>query len=529
MIFHRNKRYLGEKCVMEKMKMEIKIPLKKIKEKIINNDKICTFIKKIHYLKYIESYIFKRKYAILFIILCSIFLLLFIWYSCGGFALIFSNLTIIIVIPLLIIIGLGFFTLLNNYHDGKNFFAYICAVMLLIIWTYSGAYYSYNLNNENENTCIVQGKNNPKYEKNNFIDGFQYLLKIIVEKNIPYNNIGDALGSINALFSGLALASVAFTIILQMLELSDNRKELRGQKQELASQNATTIRASFENSFFNLLETHRVIAKSIKLDHNGYRTKSGLDAFYDVREDYKYGYSGKKFRIKCSLLDENKDYFMIKFQSLLSTHQRILNNLFIDLPPIKNGTFDSYFRLTYRIVKFIDKFDFDKVATYGLRNHDNEDDICSGNEGKDDKDNNKIDLEVLKIKKNYVDLLRSQIGVNEQFLLFYNVINPRYYKCKYLIEKYSIFNSLRFESLIDQRDILLYKLTSFTNTPDDYGFDAGVLYKFLTGNNQETDLQIINENMKENLKSVYNCWKTCGFSINTMDNDTEIPGLYFKK
>tara|TARA_R110002051_G_C8612489_1_gene482090 strand:+ start:48 stop:359 length:312 start_codon:yes stop_codon:yes gene_type:complete len=61
---------------------------------------------------------------------------------------------------------------------------------------------------------------------------------------------GDMFGSINALYSGLALAGIIITILLQRNELKLQREELKETRKEFKTQNETLKIQRFENSFF---------------------------------------------------------------------------------------------------------------------------------------------------------------------------------------------------------------------------------------------------------------------------------------
>lgn len=76
---------------------------------------------------------------------------------------------------------------------------------------------------------------------------------------------GDMFGSVNALFSGIALAGVIYTILLQRIELRQNTAELRGQKEQLKIQNETMQLQKFENSFFQLLSFHQKLHDELKV------------------------------------------------------------------------------------------------------------------------------------------------------------------------------------------------------------------------------------------------------------------------
>ncbi|CAM2937827.1 hypothetical protein [Flavobacterium frigoris] len=70
------------------------------------------------------------------------------------------------------------------------------------------------------------------------------------------SNFGDKFGFINSLFSGLALAVIIYSIILQQKELNLQRKELSDTRQEFKDQN-------FQTTFFNLIKTQQQIANEI--------------------------------------------------------------------------------------------------------------------------------------------------------------------------------------------------------------------------------------------------------------------------
>jgi len=78
-----------------------------------------------------------------------------------------------------------------------------------------------------------------------------------VLKNLQFDDrgtLGDMFGSINSLFSGLALAGIIFTILLQRKELELQRRELKDTRKEFELQNTTLKQQTFEETFFNLLK-----------------------------------------------------------------------------------------------------------------------------------------------------------------------------------------------------------------------------------------------------------------------------------
>lgn len=98
---------------------------------------------------------------------------------------------------------------------------------------------------------------------------------------------GDAFGSINALFSGLAFASLIYTILLQRKELHMQRKELTLQReevsrstQELRGQKELLNLQRFENTFFHLLSLHNEIINTIETNYGNDMEAKGKYSFY---------------------------------------------------------------------------------------------------------------------------------------------------------------------------------------------------------------------------------------------------------
>jgi len=74
---------------------------------------------------------------------------------------------------------------------------------------------------------------------------------------------GDMFGSVNALFSGLALGGIIFSIFLQRSELRLQRKELKDTRKEFSKQNETMTLQKFETTFFNILRNHSELLESV--------------------------------------------------------------------------------------------------------------------------------------------------------------------------------------------------------------------------------------------------------------------------
>ncbi len=99
---------------------------------------------------------------------------------------------------------------------------------------------------------------------------------------------GDQFGSVNALFSGFALAGIIYTIVLQKKELSLQREELKDTRKEFKIQNITLKKQRFENTFFQLLTLHNDIVENMNIDV--------FDGKYEKRKFFEGALKQLKFK-----------------------------------------------------------------------------------------------------------------------------------------------------------------------------------------------------------------------------------------
>jgi len=151
---------------------------------------------------------------------------------------------------------------------------------------------------------------------------------------------GDMFGSVNALFSGLALLGVVVAILmqrselrLQREELEQTRMELRGQKEQLVRQNSTMEKQAFNNTFFHIISLHNDIVRAIDLSHGGnYRGEnvkisSGQDAFEAMlTRQFGGGYAGEYDQNKRPLKGMTDGY-----SEIYSEHTNDLGHYFRNL------------------------------------------------------------------------------------------------------------------------------------------------------------------------------------------------------
>lgn len=215
--------------------------------------------------------------------------------------------------------------------------------------------------------------------------------------------VGDTIGGIMGPF--VAIAAAILTFLAFWVQFKANEQ----QRKDIA-------RERFENNFFELLHFHQDITNELLLKcnvhsnnyQNNIRTveEKGRDVFQllyeDAIVDNKYG--GIKNIIQISSNTWKTEYLNC---------------------PI--GFLDHYFRLLYRILKYID-------------------------------DSSKNIPEMTKDKRyEYTCIVRATLSQYELILLFYNCLSTNgNKKFKPLIEKYAIFNNLRVELLATDSDKELY-------------------------------------------------------------------------
>lgn len=230
---------------------------------------------------------------------------------------------------------------------------------------------------------------------------------------------GDQFGAINALFSGLAFAGLIYTILLQheelglqRQELADTRDELKGQKEEAEKQNAIMRKQQFENTFFQLLQTHHEIIK--------------MWSYLD-NDRMIYGQSALKLYYKkfvAAYLGDSTGYLDSEMENDIKKICNFYGLAYQDWEEYGG----VYFRNLYRTIKYIDEHT-----------------ILSRIE-----------------KYEYVTLLRSQLSDYELALLFYNCLS--FYgrgKFKPLIEKYALLHNLPERLLISGKNKQFYEKGAF--------------------------------------------------------------------
>lgn len=246
---------------------------------------------------------------------------------------------------------------------------------------------------------------------------------------------GDQFGAVNALFSGLAFAGLIYTIILQRRDLELQRNDLRLQREELAltrkemeeqtaefeKQNETLRIQRFENTFFNMLSQFQEVVNNLSITTRVNMETidlAGRDVFpvlfkkatvyVDIPkgEKTRQGFYGMGYAIK-----------NLGLEGYMHSEQPTL--------------FDHYFRLLYRILKFV------KTSPLITRFED---------------------------EYEYTSILRATLSRYELVWLYYNGLTYGRNKLKPLIERYAMLKNLRKDLLVDGINCEEYAESAYRKT-----------------------------------------------------------------
>lgn len=246
---------------------------------------------------------------------------------------------------------------------------------------------------------------------------------------LPYDEnergtFGDQFGAVNALFSGLAFAGLIYTIILQRHDLKLQRRDLRLQREELAltrkemeeqtaefeKQNETLKIQRFENTFFNMMSQFQEVVNNLTVmvtTSSGIYESKGRDVFQAQFE---------KTVVYVDLKNEEKNKARFRGMKGALEKYNLDGYLYSDTPTC----FDHYFRLLYRILKFVKTTSL--VTTY-------------------------------EEEYEYTAMLRAVLSRYELVWLFYNGLTYGEDKLKPLIERYAMLSNLRTDMLADCSEI----------------------------------------------------------------------------
>ncbi len=214
-----------------------------------------------------------------------------------------------------------------------------------------------------------------------------------------WGEFGDFVGgTLNPLYSLLALLALLLTIGLQNRELKNSAKELARSVRAMEEQAKAIKRQNFERTFFEMVHLHHEIVRALDLrDENGQVTTAGRDCFKVFYERFKeiHGKANAKHGGggQSSIIQHAWSAFFQKYQHEIG----------------------HYFRNFHRILKFVDESD-------------------------------------LLDKANYTGILRAQMSTYELTLLFYNSLHPTGAKMKPMLERYRMLENIDLDSLCNPKD-----------------------------------------------------------------------------
>ncbi len=247
---------------------------------------------------------------------------------------------------------------------------------------------------------------------NNFLEDFHHMGKDTM------GEVGDAFGSLNALFSALAFLGIIFTIFLQSKELRLQRKELTetrkvliGQKREFSEQNKTLKLQRFENTFFQMLSLHNEIVEGLVInnkDNRLYTVKGVKDYPNAIERASKRDVFISLMKFMKKIYDLNyKDSKYEYSENILPIYEFIYKNF--------NGLLGHYYRNLYRIFVFLDEAELS------------------------DKE-----------KEKYGKIIRAQFSDSELLMLFYNGLSDSGRNFEKYIERFALFDNLPRDSLLSK-------------------------------------------------------------------------------
>ncbi|MDP9808307.1 putative membrane protein [Rhizobium tibeticum] len=226
--------------------------------------------------------------------------------------------------------------------------------------------------------------------------------------------LGDFLGgTLNPLLTFLTFVGLILTIILQQREVHAAKVDAAALEIERKADRSRASRHEFETMFFQMLSVHNSIVNSMDLRSQPDPESPG---------------NGKEWH--------GRDCFARFYYHLEQEHEKARRGGSLD--PVADG-YDAfwkrdrkdlghYYRFLFNMIRLIDDSEFDKKA--------------------------------------YMRLVRAQLSDYELLVLFYNAMNPKGQAFKTYITKYSLFDNLPDELLLDTIHLDYY--------PDDAYFDKSV-------------------------------------------------------
>lgn len=260
-------------------------------------------------------------------------------------------------------------------------------------------------------------------------------LMLFIDDPNKRGTFGDQFGAVNALFSGLAFAGLIYTIILQRRDLELQRNDLRLQREELAltrqemedqtaefeKQNETLRIQRFENTFFNMLSQFQEVVNNLSVT-----ARVGME-YVDLsgREVFPVLFKNATVYVDIPKGERTRQ----TFRGMKHAIEKLgLEGYMHSEVPTQ---FDHYFRLLYRILKF--------VRTSPL-------------------------ITQFEDEYEYTSILRATLSRYELVWLYYNGLTYGHNKLKPLIERYAMLKNLRDDLLVQGINSDGYAVSAYHKT-----------------------------------------------------------------
>lgn len=233
----------------------------------------------------------------------------------------------------------------------------------------------------------------------------------------PWGQFGDFFGgTLNPIFGFLSVMALLAALVIQSRELKISSQELRNSALALAAQNNAIAHQSFEQTFFSWLDSYGDMLASVSSMelsgrnalkrhwHSQFRMETLAEIASEMHKEIDRNQFGhintSKFR------EVVADSPEVLTEAAMTAWQRLYKENEYQL--------DSVFRNLYRLILWVDSQHQDRMTPAQ--------------------------------KWFYVSIVRAQLSWIEMVYLFYNGYTQRGERLNRLIEKYSLFNNLNFDS-----------------------------------------------------------------------------------
>lgn len=261
-----------------------------------------------------------------------------------------------------------------------------------------------------------------------------YKLKDLTETD--RGTFGDMFGSVNAIFSGLALTGIIITILLQRKELKLQREELQETRKEFETQNETLKLQRFENTFFSLLNQHHQIVNAIDFRYYKKKEKDKKPLFMARSSIVNTPAEEKEI-----VVINGRDVFRYLYNQMSADMKNNSNNsmeIYMYHYQKAQTDFGHYFRNLYRMIKIVHETNFFYDITKATKE------------------------EIFDVKYRYTSIIRAQLSDFELLWLFYNCLSDNgIEKFKPFIEEYSLLKNIPKNLIADEKHIEKYNPKAF--------------------------------------------------------------------